>query len=100
MPGHDKDESAAPSRRPASAFGIDVRGHLAQRKAVGDLLQRQKRLFVLREDFSHGAMTARIRYNNRYFDVDRAGLAQIRAGADPDDIWTAEEVDPAGLENR
>ncbi|MBP0437881.1 hypothetical protein [Tianweitania sediminis] len=94
MPNDREAKDSLAAGQPLETFGISKRNHLAQRKAVGDLLQRQKRLFVLRKDFSQGGMTARIRYGNRYYDVDGAGLAQIRDGIDPADIWTAEEVDP------
>lgn len=82
------------NERPGNRIAIDVRNHLAQRRAMGDLLKKQKQLFVLRESFRDGTMTARIRYDDRYYDVDGDALAQIRAGADPRDLWSAEEVQP------
>lgn len=87
------EQAGMPQGRDNRAI-VDVRNHLAQRRAMGHLLQRQKQLLVVRESFHDGAVTARIRFGRRYYDVDGDALAQIRAGADPRDLWSAEEVDP------
>jgi hypothetical protein len=65
---------------------IDVDKHLASRKAVRDLLARQK-VVVSSRRFAGGSMSsARVLVQGEYYDVNDNQLAQLRKGLSPAEL--------------
>ena len=70
-------------RKGGSGPRIDVERHLESRKAVRDLLTRQK-IFVSSRRFVGGGMaSARVLVHGEYYDVNDRQLAQLRQGVSP-----------------
>ena len=94
----DKRPSSSPTaRQPGRKISgpIDVANHLAQRRAVGDLLRRQ-RVMVTARRFRGGEMTARVLIDGELYDVDEFRLSQLQSGLTPADLMldpVAGEVD-------
>lgn len=75
-------------RRQSGGSGprIDVERHLESRKAVRDLLTRQK-IFVSSRRFVGGGMaSARVLVQGEYYDVNDRQLAQLRQGLSPAEL--------------
>jgi hypothetical protein len=90
MSERDK-EQASPARSAVSARNskvrIDVDRHLASRKAVGELLDRRKKVFVCSQRFAEGGIqSARVLIGGEYYDVDGTQLAQLIDGLSPADL--------------
>lgn len=65
---------------------IDVDRHLASRKAVRELMSRQK-VFVCSQRFAEGGIqSARVLVRGEYYDVNETQLAQLRDGLSPADL--------------
>jgi hypothetical protein len=81
-------------RKSGSGPHIDVERHLESRRAVRDLLTRQK-IFVSSRRFSGGGMaSARVLVQGEYYDVNDRQLAQLRQGLSPAELM----LEPAGDE--
>ena len=88
------EQEKEPTQRVKKAHGngggsgprIDVERHLESRKAVRDLLARQK-IFVSSRRFVGGGMaSARVLVHGEYYDVNDRQLAQLRQGLSPAEL--------------
>lgn len=93
------NQNVPQSRSRPSSAPIDVRNHMRSREAVKALLDRHKKVFVCRRTFSKYGMEARILLDGKYYDVNARQLADIQAGARPEDLWGVDEIDPADDED-
>ncbi len=82
---HHSQSSPQSAVRPPRTIppSINVRNHLAQRRAVAKALDR---VFVTGRRFRNGEMTARVLVAGDVYDVDAVSLSQLQAGLVPADI--------------
>ena len=65
---------------------INVDRHLASRKAVGELLNRQK-VFICSQHFAEGRVrSTRVLVRGEYYDVNDHQLTQLQNGLSPADL--------------
>lgn len=82
------------SEKPSGRIAANaVANQIAQRRAVADMLERNRKLFVCRKTFHRGRFEARVLIDGRYFDVDERQLGRLREGRTPDDLML-DEVEP------
>ena len=92
-----RPSSSSKARQPGRKIGgsINVAEHLAQRRAVAELLRRP-RVMVTARRFRGGEMTARVLIDGELYDVDEFRLSQLQSGLTPADLMldpVAGEVD-------
>ena len=88
MTERDKERASPPSAGAPrnSPIRIDVDRHLASRKAMREVLSRQK-VFVCSQRFAEGDIqSARVLVGGEYYDVNGTQLAQLRDGLSPADL--------------
>lgn len=67
-----------------------VANQIAQRRAVADMLERNRKLFVCRKTYHRGRFEARVLIGGRYYDVDERQLGRLREGKTPYDLMLDE----------
>jgi hypothetical protein len=77
-----------PPKHPAKP--IEIANHLAQRRTMAKLLERQKRLLVSRRTFGPDGMRARVLIGGKLYDVSERQLRMLENGTPPDDLLLEE----------